>query len=95
MSNIANLIEQLFPGTISLSPEQIAQILNIHVRSVHRGMKEGTLPLPTVLVGRERKRVLITDFVDFLETRRVITGKRRRGRPVGSRNKHSSESGNA
>lgn len=83
-----DLIREVFPGEISLSPAQIAKILNCHQRSVLRGLADGSLPLPVFSPTPNRKRVLVTDLAAFLELR-ALRKVKKRGRPVGSRNKAS------
>ena len=80
------LIHSVYPDEISLSPNQIAKILNCHVRSVNRGLADGSLSLPTFTSTSCRHRVLITDLVDYLD-RRAGSNLKKRGRPIGSRNK--------
>ena len=84
--SILELIHQVFPNAISLSPIQIAKILNCHVRSVNRGLAEGSLPLKTFTSTSCRKRVLVSDLVAYLDER-TLSGAKKRGRPVGSKNR--------
>jgi len=81
------LIHKFFPNEISLSPVQVAKILNCHVRSVNRGLLDGSLPLPSFTSTSCRKRVLASDLADYLDARSVTNGIKKRGRPVGSMNK--------
>ena len=86
-----DLIREAVPGEISRSPAQIAKVLNCHQRSVLRGLADGSLPLPVFSPTPNRKRVLIADLVAYLELRALHKVKKR-GRPVGSRNKNNSSS---
>jgi len=80
------LLHKLFPGEVSLSPVQIAQALNCHVRSVNRGLADGSLPLPTYNSTPSRKRVLKTELAAYMD-RGTVSGVKKRGRPVGSKNR--------
>jgi len=82
--SILELIRQNYPDAISLAPNQIAKILNCHVRSVNRGLADGSLQLKSFASTANRKRVLITDLVAYLE--RPATSPKR-GRPIGSKNR--------
>lgn len=80
-TTILELIHSVFPDEISLSPAQTAKILNCHVRSVNRGLVDGSLPLPTFTSTTHRQRVLVTDLVAYLEKRTACSAKKR-GRPL-------------
>lgn len=84
------LIHKVYPEEISLSPAQVAKILNCHVRSVNRALADGSLPLKTFCSTEHRKRVLISDLASYIDSRR--TGAKR-GRPIGSKNRKGVENG--
>lgn len=83
------LIRSVFPDEISLTPKQASKILNCHVRSVNRALAEGSLPVPTFSSTPNRKRILISDLADYMDRQRAVeSGIKKRGRPVGSRNRN-------
>jgi len=88
--SLIELIHKVFPDEISLSPVQVAKILNCHPRSVNRGLADGSLPIPTFTSTAHRQRILVTDLVAYLENR-ALGNVKKRGRPLGSRNKPRQE----
>ena len=90
MPNTLDLIRSVYPDAVSLSPGQIAKILGIHVRSVNRALADGTLRVRSFTASAlsSHRRVLVSDLAAYLDTAAAPSGKKRkRGRPVGSRNR--------
>ncbi len=82
----ADLLTATYPPIIS--QRQIAAIFGQHVQTVRRLARAGRLPFPNVSISDAEKRYRLSDIIAYLEnsTQEPVQEKRR-GRPVGSRNK--------
>lgn len=85
---MSELLTASYPPVITQT--QIAAIFGQHVQTVRKLARDGRLPFPNVSISGVEKRYRLTDIIAYLETptpTASVTTEKRRGRPVGSRNK--------
>lgn len=90
--SMAELLTAQYPPIISQT--QIAQIFGQHVQTVRRLARAGQLPFQNISISAAEKRYRLTDVILYLENPSSMraqpqTQEKRRGRPVGSRNKNT------
>ena len=82
----ATLLIQQYPALIS--QDQVAQIFGQHVQTIRRLARAGLLPFQNVSISGLEKKYKLEDIIKYLENPPIATAtNKRRGRPVGSKNK--------
>ena len=83
----SELLVNKYPALISQT--EIAEIFGQHVQTVRRLARAGLLPFPNVSIARQEKKYKLEDVINYLEHPPTPAAQvtKRRGRPVGSRNK--------
>ena len=87
---MAELLTASYPPIVSQT--QLAQIFGQHVQTVRRLARAGRLPFQNISISDAEKRYRLTDVIAYLENPSSMqtqpqAQEKRRGRPVGSRNK--------
>ena len=88
MSNTLNLLSERFAPANAISRADFREFLGISVSTDWRAQKAGRYP--RVIKINNRERILLSDLAVFLDAGGSSDAPaKRRGRPVGSRNKTS------
>lgn len=84
---MAELLTATYPPIISQT--QVAAIFGQHVQTIRRLARRGRLPFQDISISEHEKRYRLTDVLAYLETptSQEQTQEKRRGRPIGSKNK--------
>lgn len=77
-------LSKSYPAVIT--QEQLAEIFGFHVQTIRKMTREGSLQFRNVSFTPAEKRYLLEEVAHYLQNP-PTTPKKRRGRPVGSKNK--------
>ena len=84
----ASLLVSNYPALITQA--HLAAIFGQHTQTIRKLARTGKLPFPDVSLTSSEKRYRLADVISYLENPSPkATPEKRRGRPVGSRNKSS------
>lgn len=85
MSSTLECLSQTFPGMNAITRPQFREFIGISASTDWRAMKAGRYP-KIIKIGNHEK-ILLKDLAAFLDAGGSSGASKKRGRPVGSKNK--------